>query len=49
MKQPAAMGWDPSLSDEDVLDYVKGQYQDDSEFCPMEEYRSERAKTFGED
>ena len=37
------------LGDEEVLAYVKAQYADDAEFRPMDEYRSEQAKRFGED
>jgi catechol-2,3-dioxygenase len=48
VKQPKLKKWDPSLSDEEVLAFVEGKFRDDSEFMPMEQYRAERAKAFGE-
>jgi len=49
VKQPAALGWDPSLPEEEVLAYVEGQYREDSEFRPMAQYRAEQAKRFEEE
>ena len=48
VKQPAAKGWDPSQSDEETLAHVESLFRDDPEFRPMDEYRAERAKHFGE-
>ncbi len=48
VKQPAARGWDPTLSDEEVLASVEAMFRDDSEFRPMADYQAERAKHFGE-
>ncbi len=48
VKQPAGLVWDPSLSEEELLAWVEDQYRDDSEFRPMDEYRADRAKAFGE-
>ena len=48
VKQPAAQGWDPTMSDEDVLADVKAKFENDSEFRPIEEYRAAKAREFGE-
>jgi catechol-2,3-dioxygenase len=48
VKQPQARGWDPSMSDEEVLARVEADFKDEPEFRPMEDYRAERAKAFGE-
>ncbi len=48
VKQPAAQGWDPTMSDEEVLADVKAKFENDSEFRPMEEYRAAKAREFGE-
>lgn len=48
VKQPAARGWDPNLSEPEILAYVENQFRDDSEFQPMDAYRAQRAKAFGE-
>jgi catechol-2,3-dioxygenase len=47
-KQPAVSGWDPSLSDEQVLAAVEKDYRDHPEFGPMEDYRAQMAERFGE-
>ena len=48
VRQPAGQGWDPTMSDEDVLADVKAKFQDDPEFCPIEEYQARKAREFGE-
>ena len=48
VKQPAGQGWDPSMSDDEVLADVEAKFRDDSEFRPMEDYRAAKAKEFGE-
>jgi catechol-2,3-dioxygenase len=48
VKQPQVRGWDPSKSDADVLATVEAEFRDEPEFGPMEQYRAERAKAFGE-
>ena len=47
-RQPAARGWDPSASDEDILARVEAEFRDDPEFRPMADYRAEKAREFGE-
>lgn len=48
VRQPAAQGWDPTMSDEDVLADVKGKFENDPEFRPIEDYQAMKAKEFGE-
>ena len=48
VRQPAGQGWDPTMSDEEVLADVKARFQDDPEFCPIEEYQARKAREFGE-
>jgi hypothetical protein len=36
------------MSDEEVLARVEADFKDEPEFRPMEDYRAERAKAFGE-
>ena len=48
VKQPAGQGWDPSMSDEEVLADVRAKFENDSEFRPIEEYQAMKAKEFGE-
>ena len=48
VKQPAVQGWDPSMSDEEVLADVEAKFRDNSEFRPMQDYRAAKAKEFGE-
>ena len=48
VQQPQVRGWDPSMSDAEVLAQVEAEYRDEPEFRPMEEYRAEQAKAFGE-
>ena len=47
-KQPAATGWDPSLSEEEVLAAVRKDYEDHPEFGPMQGYRDQMAERFDE-
>ncbi|NCG39031.1 MAG: hypothetical protein GWP48_16135 [Actinobacteria bacterium] len=46
--QPQLQGWDPSKSPEEVLAYVEAQFANEPGFAPMEQYRSDQAKAFGE-
>ena len=46
--QPQVRPWDPSKSDEEVLASVEADFRDAPGFMPMEHYRAERAKAFGE-
>ena len=48
VQQPQLRGWDPSKSDEEVLAAVEAEFRGEPEFGPMEAYRAERAKAFGE-
>lgn len=48
VQQPQVRPWDPSKSDEVVLAAVEAEFRGEPEFRPMEEYRAERAKAFGE-
>ena len=48
VKQPAVQGWDPSMSDEEVLADVEAKFRDNSEFRPMQDYRAAKAREFGE-
>lgn len=49
VKQPQAQGWDPSMSDEEVLADLEAKFRDQPEFGPMEAYRKAKAAEFGED
>lgn len=48
VKQPQIGRWDPSLTSDEVLAAVEARYRDEPEFMPMEQYRQDRAKAFGE-
>ncbi|MBB82262.1 MAG: hypothetical protein CL931_00445 [Deltaproteobacteria bacterium] len=48
VRQPAGQGWDPTMSDEDVLADVKAKFENDPEFRPIEDYQAMKAKEFGE-
>jgi catechol 2,3-dioxygenase len=48
VKQPAVQGWDPSMTDEEVLADIESRFKDDSEFCPMGEYQARKAREFVE-
>jgi len=48
VKQPQVRGWDPSKSDDEVLASVEAEFGKEPEFGPMDAYRAERAKAFGE-
>ena len=48
VKQPQARVWDPSLNNDEVLAWVESEFGDEPEFGPMEDYRAERARHFGE-
>ena len=48
VKQPVIQGWDPTMTDEELLAHVESLYRDAPEFMPMEAYRAKRAKYFGE-
>jgi catechol 2,3-dioxygenase len=48
VRQPQIKPWDPSLSDDEVMASVEERFRDEPEFMPMERYRAERAKEFGE-
>ena len=48
VKQPQLRGWDPSMSDDEVLAAVTKEFEDEPEFSPMADYRAKRAIDFGE-
>lgn len=48
VKQPQLKGWDPKQSPEEILAHVEAEFRDEPEFGPMENYRAEKAKAFGE-
>ena len=48
VQQPQVRAWDPSKSDDEVLAAVEADFRDENEFMPMDQYRAERAKAFGE-
>ena len=48
VRQPVVAGWDPSLSDEEVLAAVEAQFRDAPEFQPMENYLAAQARRFSE-
>lgn len=48
VRQPQVGTWDPSLSVDEVLAAVEAGFRDEPEFMPMEQYRAERAKFYGE-
>jgi catechol-2,3-dioxygenase len=48
VQQPLVRPWDPSKADAEVLAAVEAGFRDEAEFMPMERYRAERAKAFGE-
>jgi catechol-2,3-dioxygenase len=48
VQQPQARPWDPSKSEDEVLASVEADFGDAAGFMPMEAYRAEMAKTFGE-
>ncbi len=48
VQQPQMRGWDPAQSDEEVLAAVEAGFRDEPGFMPMERYRAERARAFGE-
>ncbi len=48
VKQPQAQGWDPSMSDDEVLTDLESRFRDAPEFSPMADYRAKRAIDFGE-
>jgi catechol-2,3-dioxygenase len=48
VQQPQLKPWDPTRPDAEVLAAVEAAFRDEPEFMPMERYRAERAKAFGE-
>lgn len=48
VKQPQVNKWDPSLDDDAVLASVEEMFKDTGEFMPMEQYKTQQAKVFGE-
>ena len=48
VQQPQVRAWDPSKSDDEALAAVEADFRDENEFMPMDQYRAERAKAFGE-
>lgn len=48
VQQPQVRAWDPSKSDDEVLASVEADFRNEPGFMPMEQYRAERAKAFGE-
>jgi catechol 2,3-dioxygenase len=48
VKQPQGQGWDPSMSDAEVLADIEEKFRDEAEFRPMAEYQAEKAIEFGE-
>ena len=48
VQQPQAKGWDPAMSDADVLEDVEAKFKDEPEFSPIAEYQARKAKEFGE-
>lgn len=48
VQQPQVRGWDPSLTNDEVLVAVEADFRDEPEFMPMQEYRSREAERFGE-
>ncbi len=48
VKQPQGMGWDPSMSNAEVLADIEAKYENAEEFSPMASYQAKKAKEFGE-
>ena len=48
VQQPQVRGWNPAMSDEEVLDEVEKAFSDAPEFSPMANYRNRKASEFGE-
>ena len=48
VKEPQAQGWDPSMTDAEVLADIEAKYRDAEEFSPMASYKARKAKEFGE-
>ena len=46
--QPQVKGWDPTQSPEKILAYVEASFRDEPEYRPMDAYRADKAKAFGE-
>lgn len=40
--QPMARPWDLSMNEEQALEWIKSQFGENPEFCPIEEYREQR-------
>ena len=48
VQQPKLTPWDPNLSDDEILSAIEANFKGTPEFKPMEHYREQQAKTFGE-
>lgn len=48
VSQPVFETWDPTQSPEEVLAQVEASFRDNPEFKPIESYRADKAKEFGE-
>lgn len=48
VQQPQMKSWDPKLDPDQVLDYVRAEFENEPEFMPIEEYKAAQAATFGE-
>jgi catechol-2,3-dioxygenase len=47
VQQPQLRGWDPSLAEEELLEWTRGEFRDEAEFGPVEDYRAARARALG--
>jgi catechol-2,3-dioxygenase len=47
VQQPQLRGWDPSLEEEELLEWTRGEFRDEAEFGPVEDYRAARARALG--
>ena len=48
VQQPQIRSWDPSLNDEEILAAIQSEFQSESGFMSMDEYRAQKAKDFSE-
>lgn len=48
VRQPQAKGWEPSLTDDEVLAAVRADFENEPDFGSMEQYRARQAEIFGE-
>ncbi|MEN8182307.1 MAG: VOC family protein [Myxococcota bacterium] len=44
VQQPQLRGWDPSQSDEELLEWTRGEFQNEAGFGSLEDYRAARER-----